>query len=134
MKKIKGITAVLMMGLVIFGANVAFSESAPATGAETTPEAGKPDANKNDLGARSDCAPTQDSSSMEKRDPAVGSDRPAIKDSQSKKDESAATAPCPPGQSAQPKDSINQGSTDKGGAGGSSAVPDTKVGPDNSMK
>lgn len=127
MKKTKAIwTAVLMMGLVISGANVAFSD-APATGAETKPEANK-DANQNDLGAGSDCAPAQDSSSMEKGDQAIGNDS-----SQSKKDEASATAPCPPGQSVQPNDSINQGSTDKGGAG-SSEAPNTNAGPDNQVK
>lgn len=69
MKKAQTIrTAVLMMGLIISGANVAFSDTSSATGAETKSEADKSDINKDDHGARSDCAPAQDSSSMGKRD------------------------------------------------------------------
>lgn len=134
MKKRQAIwTAMMMMGLVTFGANMAFSET-PATGADKKTEVNKSDSmNKGDHGASANCQPAG-SSSMEKKDQAVGNDSPLTHNSQSKKDEAAATSPCPPGQdqkSATPNNSINQ---DKGGASGSKAIPDNNAGPDNHVK
>src|SRR3569832_875627 len=113
MKKRQAIlTGMMMMGLVTFGANMAFAETA-ATGADKKTEVNKSDSMKNDHGAGANCQPAG-SSSMEKRDQAVGNDSPLTHNSQSKKDETAATSPCPQGQdqkSATPNNSINQ---DKG--------------------
>jgi len=133
MKKREAIfTALMMMGLVTFGANMAFAETA-ATGADKKTEVNKSDSMKNDHGAGVNCPPSG-SSSMQKNDQAVGNDSPLTHNSQSKKDEAAATSPCPQGQdqkSATPNNSINQ---DKGGASGSKAIPDNNAGPDNHVK
>jgi hypothetical protein len=132
MKKRQAIlTGMMMMGLVTFGANMAFADSA-ATGADKKTEVNKSDSMKNDHGSSANCQPSG-SSSIQKNDQAVGNDSPLTSNSQSKKDETAATAPCPQGQdqSAQPGGSINQ---DKGGASGSQAIPDNNAGPDNHVK
>lgn len=135
MKKTQAIwTAFLMMGFVVFGTNVAYSDSAPATGADAKSE--QSDINKNDHGAQANCIPSGQGGAMP-NDQAVGNDNPMTKNSQSKKDETAATAPCPEGQdqkNAQPSDSINQGSTDKGGAGSPESAPNSEAGPDNQVK
>ena len=130
MRKAQSIwTAVLMTGFVVFGANMAFSETPSATGVDKN-KPGQSDINKNDHGAGVNCPPA--GSSMDKRDQAVGNDSPLTKNSQSKKDEATAPSSAPCDQNAQPNNSINKGSGDKGA--GSSITPDNNAGPDNRVK